>query len=138
MTTASLPTHTPRLVDQYWLEIVRRHSDAKSLARCGQAFAAHQLLRDALPELIRKWGRVSGLPRHLQILRLRKLLKGDISAIVQSTPTAKASRAARSAKRQAVTANRIPLTDISGMIDSVHLAEAEARVGQTQRLALAS
>ena len=126
MTTATLPTHTATQVDRLWREIVRKHHEAKSLARCGENQQAIALLRDALPPLIRHWGRISGLPRHLQMLRLRKLIQGDLRHVLQPRP-ARHEQLSRAAAAPENDSYRIPLSDITGMIDAVQIAEAQAR-----------
>lgn len=127
MTTATLPKSSATQVDLFWREIVRKHHEAKALARCGESDQADALLRDALPPLIRRWGRLSGLPRHLQMLRLRKLIQGDLRDLL-APRTKNAGHKEMPAVQQGASAPiRIPLTDIAGMIDAVHVAEAQAR-----------
>jgi hypothetical protein len=105
--------------DSLWLKIVQQHREARTLARCGEEEQAKALLRDTLPPLIRAWSHRSGLPRNLQILRLRKLLRGNIRTILESQSSTPQRKAA-SQKAQ-----RIPLRDISRMIDFVRISEAQ-------------
>lgn len=115
---------TSQQTESIWLKIVQRHHEAHALARCGATTQARALLEDTLPHLIKEWSQNSGLPRNLQILRLRKLLRGDLSTVLKprTSHTPKAGPTPNNAKPNPT---RIPLNQISEMIDAVHISEAE-------------
>ncbi|MFP4282421.1 MAG: hypothetical protein ACLFU2_07360 [Opitutales bacterium] len=118
---------SPPAASDLWCAIQQRHEEARTLARFGDRRGAQQLLEDSLPSLIRDWSRRSGLPRHLQLLRLRKLLRGDLQTVLQprvvKPPTPPTSKVPVRATRS----GRIPLDNISAMIDALHLEETRVR-----------
>jgi hypothetical protein len=156
MPTATLSDAPPSPAHEVWKEIVRRQREATALAHAGAGAAAKALVHDELPRLIKQWGRLSGLPRNLQLLRLRKLIEGEIARprptrglpeAPRPRPTPAPSVLRDPSPRSAPVAAapgpspslRIPLQNISDMIDAVHLEEARARRGGgAPSLALAS
>lgn len=111
--------------DPLWDALVDRYRDAKSLALCGEREAARALMKDALPPLIRDWSRACRLPRHLQILRLRELFNGSIDRFLQ--PVQERKPEIEAADKPAPRSLRVPIRDVSRMIDVLHLQEAQAR-----------
>ena len=125
MLQTSWERRTSHETETIWRRIIQRHREAQSMARCGEVGQAKALLEEALPPLIKAWSQHSGLPRNLQILRLRKLLRGDLSAVLKPRAAAQVAHNPKTAAAVKNTSKRIPLHDITQMIDAVRLAQAE-------------
>ncbi len=126
MLHAPITAPLSKTADQRWEDLVDRYRDAKSLAICGESAAARELMRDALPPLMREWSRASELPRNLQLLRLRELFHGKAQHLVspKTTPTSRPTPQPTTAQPSG---QRVPLNDIARMIDAVTLDEIHQR-----------